>query len=82
MRTIRYTLTQKKFPNYSVAVEAELAALEEKVKQAVVLCQRLRDENRELRQQLAALTGENARLAERVDGARDRLENLLRQIPE
>ncbi len=78
----RYTLTLKKFPNYSVAMEAELVALETKVKQTAALCQQLREENRELRRQVAELTDGNKQLVARIDGARDRLESLLRQIPE
>jgi len=63
-------------------MDSQLATLEEKIRQAVQLCQRLRDENRGLRQQLAALQGDRKQLAEKIDGARSRLENLLKQIPE
>ena len=63
-------------------MDSQLATLEEKVRQAAQLCQRLRDENRGLRQQLAALQGDRKQLAEKIDGARSRLENLLKQIPE
>ena len=63
-------------------MESELATLEEKVRQAAQLCKRLRDENRGLRQQLADLQGDKRQLAEKIDGARSRLESLLKQIPE
>jgi cell division protein ZapB len=63
-------------------MESELATLEDKIRQAARLCQRLRDEVRGLRQQLAALQGDKRQLAEKIDGARNRLEHLLRQIPE
>jgi len=63
-------------------MDSQLATLEEKIRQAAQLCQRLRDENRGLRQQLAALQGDRKQLAEKIDGARSRLENLLKQIPE
>ena len=63
-------------------MEAELAALEEKIKLAAGLCRQLRDENRELRRQLAALAEGNQQLADRIEGARSRLENVLQQIPE
>jgi uncharacterized protein (TIGR02449 family) len=63
-------------------MDAELSALEEKVRQAVDMCQRLRDENVDLRQQMAQLTNENKRLAEKVSGAKSRLEHLLKVIPE
>ncbi len=75
-------MTLLDFQNYSVAMDAELSALEEKVRQAVDLCQRLRDENVDLRQQMAQLANENKRLAEKVSGAKTRLEGLLKQIPE
>jgi cell division protein ZapB len=63
-------------------MDAEFAALEEKIRQAAQLCQRLRDENRGLRQQLATTLGDKKQLAEKIDGARNRLENLLKQIPD
>jgi cell division protein ZapB len=63
-------------------MDAEFTALEEKVRQTALLCQRLREENRDLRDQLAALQGDRRLLAEKIDGARSRIENLLSQIPE
>jgi len=63
-------------------MDAELAALEEKIRQAAALCKRLKDENRDLRSQLATLATDRSRLTEKVDGARLRLETLLKQIPE
>lgn len=63
-------------------MEAELNALEQKINQTVELCQRLRAENQQLRQQLAAATNENRQLADKVGEAKSRLESLLRQIPE
>jgi cell division protein ZapB len=63
-------------------MEAELSALEDRIRQAVELCQRLRTENTDLRQRLAKLESDNKRLADKVNGARERLEGLLRQIPE
>ena len=75
-------MTQKNFPNYSVAMQAELAALEEKVRQVAALCRQLREENRELRLRVAALAGDNKKLADKAEGARERLEQLLLQIHE
>jgi len=63
-------------------MDSQLAVLEEKIRQTAQLCQRLRDENQGLRQQLAALQGDKRQLSEKIDGARSRLENLLKQIPE
>jgi len=63
-------------------MDAEFAALEEKVQQTALLCQCLREENRDLREQLVALLGDRRMLADKIDGARSRLENLISQIPE
>jgi FtsZ-binding cell division protein ZapB len=63
-------------------MEAELDALEERIRQAADLCRRLRQENSDLRQRIAQLESENKRLNDKVAGARERLEGLLRQIPE
>ena len=63
-------------------MDSELALLEEKVRLAAQLCQKLRDENRDLREKLAALQGDKKHLSEKIDGARNRLENILKQIPE
>ncbi len=63
-------------------MDHDLASLEEKVRQTAELCQRLRDENRLLRTRLASLEGDRRQLEEKIDGARARLEDLLRRIPE
>ena len=63
-------------------MDAEILALEERIRQAVDLCQRLRSENRELRLRVAQLQNENRQLADKITSARERLEGLLEQIPE
>jgi cell division protein ZapB len=63
-------------------MDVELSALEDKIRQAMDLCRRLRDENRQLRQQLADAESLRKQLSEKIDGARDRLEGLLQRIPE
>jgi uncharacterized protein (TIGR02449 family) len=63
-------------------MDSELSALEAKVEQAVAQLKQLREEGRELRQQLAARTDENARLTEKLAAAKARIEALLKQIPE
>jgi len=63
-------------------MDAEILALEERIRQAVDLCQRLRGENTDLRQRVARLQSENRQLAEKITAARERLEGLLEQIPE
>jgi len=65
-----------------VPVEAELDILDEKISQLVKLCHRLRTDNQELRQQLAAAQSANKQLNEKIATARTRLETLLTRLPE
>jgi cell division protein ZapB len=74
-------LTALNFPNYSAVVDAELKSLEAKVGQFVELCQRLRADNQDLRQQLASAVNQSKRLEEKINTAATRLEALLSQIP-
>ena len=62
-------------------METEFNSLEAKVAQFVTLCERLRSENHELRQQLAAAHGDAKRLHEKIDGAKARLEGLISRLP-
>jgi len=75
-------LTFHGFYNYSVVMEAELTALDDKISQLVQLTQKLRKDNSQLRQNLASVQSENKRLSEKVNAAKARLEALLAQIPE
>ena len=63
-------------------MDSELSALEERLAQVVARLKALREENRDLRQQLASRTDENARNSEKLAAARARIEALLKQIPE
>jgi cell division protein ZapB len=63
-------------------MEAELKSLEKKISQFVELCQRMRADNHQLRQQLAAVLDEKRQLEEKISSATSRLESLLNQIPE
>ena len=63
-------------------MDEELDGLEEKLSQLARRLEALRGENRELRQQLANRTDENARLGEKLGAAKSRIEALLKQIPE
>jgi len=63
-------------------VEAEFASLETKVSQLASLCERLRGEAVQVRQQLAAAQQENQRLSERIETARARLEQLIARLPD
>ena len=75
-------MTFHAFHNYSVLMEAELTALDDKISQLVLLTQKLRKDNSQLRQHLASVQSENKRLSEKVDAAKSRLESLLAQIPD
>lgn len=63
-------------------MDAELSSLEERLALVVQRLKALREENRDLRQQLAMRTDENARNVEKLAAARTRIEALLKQIPE
>jgi cell division protein ZapB len=63
-------------------MEVELSTLDDKLSQLVQLCHRLRNDNNELRQQLAAAQNQNKQLTDKIESARQRLESLLSRIPE
>ena len=75
-------MTGLAFRQYSGAMQEDLDSLEGQIALVVQMLSRLRAENIELRQQVAAKTDEIARLAEKLTAARVRVENLLKQIPE
>ena len=66
---------------YSLEMDAEIKSLEDKIAQFIELNHRLRADNLALRQELAQAHGENKRLSEKIDLAKDRLESLLSKIP-
>ena len=63
-------------------MDAEFDLLDGKIDQFLLLCQRLNSENKELRLQLLSAQNDVKVLEGKVDGAKTRLEALLRQIPE
>ena len=63
-------------------MDAGFRSLERKLSQFVELCQRLRDDNQQLRQQLASAINDNKQLADRIGTATNRLDALLNQLPE
>ena len=67
---------------HSSSVDAELNSLDAKVAQFVGLCERLRAENHDLRQQLASAKNDAKRLNERIEGAKVKLESLLARLPD
>ena len=63
-------------------MEADLKALEDKLKQLIALCQSLRDENLELRQDLAQAQDDVKQLKDNMLQAGTRLEAILQRLPE
>jgi len=63
-------------------MDTDLKSLEQKLGQFVELCQRLRADNQQLRQQLASAMSDNKQMSEKIGTATNRLESLLQQIPE
>ncbi len=59
----------------------ELETFEQKLMQLVELHQQARAENRELRNRVTQLEGENRALADKMTSARDKLESLINRIP-
>ncbi|WP_374351022.1 hypothetical protein [Chitinimonas sp.] len=62
-------------------MEAELQSLEERISLLAAQCQQLRAENIALRQSNLELKADNKRLADKVDGAKVRVQALIEQLP-
>ncbi len=62
-------------------MESEFNTLEAKVAQFVTLCERLRAENIQLRQDLLSARNDAKRLNEKIDGAKLKLEKLVSRLP-
>lgn len=62
-------------------MDSEFNTLEAKVAQFVTLCERLRQENVVLRQQLVSAENDSKRLSEKIDSAKAKLEHLLSRLP-
>ena len=60
----------------------ELNALENKITQVAALCRTLREENSQLKQQLASAEVARSSLAERMESARARIEQLAQKLPD
>jgi cell division protein ZapB len=63
-------------------MHSELDVLDQKLSQLVQLSQRLRVENLQLRQEVAAALSLQRKSQDKVDTASQRLEKLLSQLPE
>lgn len=62
-------------------MDKELAALAQKIQLAAELCQRLRKENQNLRQELAAAQQKVKLMNARLDEAKTRVESLIDSLP-
>ena len=81
-RAVAASIAQREIEFMRSLPFAQLSALEEKLAQMLARLKALREENRDLRQQVAARADENVRLGEKLGAAKTRIEALLKQIPE
>lgn len=70
------------FLNYSGCMEADLNSLEDKVVKLINLCNGLRDENIQLRQEVTRLHQDTQILKQNMSLASLQLEQLLKTLPE
>ncbi len=63
-------------------MDTQLAALEERIRKVVALCQNLRRENLALRQDLAANQQHLRQLDAKLQTAKTRLSSLISHLPE
>jgi len=63
-------------------MDGELNGLEQRIREVVDLCKRLRAENLELRQRQVQLESDNTRLRDKLDTAIERIDALIGRIPE
>jgi len=68
--------------NYSDGMESDLKVLEEKLMQLIELCQSLRSENLQLRQDLAQAQDDTRQLKEQMAQASTKLEALIDRLPQ
>ncbi|HQS37271.1 MAG: hypothetical protein B7Y16_10090 [Methylotenera sp. 24-45-7] len=62
-------------------MDADLKVLEQKVTQLILLCDSLRAENAQLRQNLSAVESDSATLKSNMAQASQRIESLLSSLP-
>jgi len=63
-------------------MENELNALESKLAQLIQMSGKLKQENRQLRQELAHALNSNRQSTDKIDATKTRLERLLTLLPE
>ncbi len=66
---------------YSFRMQKELESLAQKIQLAAELCQRLRKENQNLRQELAASQQKVKLMNAKLDAAKARVETLIDSLP-
>ncbi|BCM23866.1 hypothetical protein ZMTM_01250 [Methyloradius palustris] len=75
-------MTTQGFSNYSDIMETDLNVLEAKLTQLIELCQSLRAENLQLRQELAQGRDDTKQLKSQMTEASARLEALIERLPQ
>lgn len=75
-------MTKRQFYLYSQRMENDLKILESKITQLIQICNKLRAENHQLRQDLANALNSNRQYSDKIDSAKGRLEKLLTTLPE
>ncbi len=75
-------MTRRHFSLYSQRMENDLKTLESKLTQLIGICNQLRAENHQLRQELANALSTNRQYSDKIDTATARLEKLLGDLPE
>jgi septal ring factor EnvC (AmiA/AmiB activator) len=75
-------LTQFNSLNYSEGMEAQLIALEKKIKQLIDLIESAQGKNKDLETRLASAEATLSKLQSNMQEASLRLEKMIRQLPE
>ena len=70
------------FLNYSATMDADFKSLEERVAKLIALCQTLREENEQMRQEVTRLHQESQSLKLNMTQASVQLERLLTALPD
>ena len=75
-------MTGRDAGQYSDFMKAELNALDERIRSLIRHVEVLHAENAALRHTLATTESENESLRQKIQAARDRLQNLLSRVPD
>ena len=74
-------MTFQHFYNYSQRMENELNTLEDKLSQLIKVSSTLREENHQLRQDLAHALSANRQSDDKINTAKERLSKILTSLP-